>query len=61
MSEWRLAFSHEELFRAAMKAERPLDAIRDVGAYAAKYRKYILCEHQYQSDGRCAFCWKVNR
>jgi hypothetical protein len=55
MSEWKLSSSHEELFRTALTMDQPLDALRDIGAWVAKYRVRI-CDHQYQSDGRCAFC-----
>jgi hypothetical protein len=58
MSEWALWSTHEELFMAAMTMGHPLEAVRDIGAWVAKYRESI-CDHQYQSDGRCAFCWKV--
>lgn len=58
MSGWELSSTHEELFKMAMKAEKPLEAIRKVGAWVAMYRQDI-CNHQYQSDGRCAFCWRV--
>ncbi len=65
MSEWELPYTHEEYFRMAMandppwpKGTPPLEAIRLIGAAIAEYRQQI-CDHQYQSDGRCAFCWKV--
>lgn len=57
MSDWKL-ITHEEFFRVAAIMDEPLDALRDIGAWLAKYRETI-CDHQYQSDGRCAFCWKV--